>query len=158
MDVFYYIAHKLLIRDIDLNEHITPSSIADFTANKYINHIFKHTDGRQHVNFIKTIFILSRKSKFDGLQTNYINTVFTTDNDRETFLCFFTDIQRTYWLLNRFSNFIKKLKYKLNVNYDMFLTPISFKQKNVYSHYENNYIYLFTVQDLSRIITTAICN
>jgi hypothetical protein len=158
MSTFYYIAHKLLIRDIALKEDITPSNISDFNTNKYINHILKQTSGIEHVNFIKTIFILSHKSKFNGLQTNYINTVFTTDNDRELFLCFFSNIQRTYWMLTRFAIFIKKIKYKLNVNHDMFLTPISIKQKNVYIHYENNHIYLFTVQDLSRIITTAICN
>jgi len=44
------------------------------------------------------------------------------------------------------------------VSNDLYLTPINKSQNNVFNYYENNYIYLFTLQDLSRIITSAICN
>ena len=111
---------------------------------------------------MKVIFVISDKSnsnsKLNQFQSKYIESVFTSDEDRESFLDFFNKIQKTYWAFNRFATYIKKSKYVLNVNHDMFLTPISSKQRNVFCYYENKYIYLFTLQDLSRIIISAICH
>lgn len=162
MKSFDYIAHKLLIRDIKFKENITPDNIHDFNAKSYTSHVFKDQSEQAHVNFMKAIFVISDKSnsnsKLNQFQAKYIESVFTSDDDRESFIVFFSKIQKTYWAFNRFATYIKKSRYVLNVNHDMFLTHISSKQKNVFCYYENNYIYLFTLQDLSRIIISAICH
>lgn len=162
MKSFEYIAHKILIRDIKLKENINPHNIHDFNAKTYTAHVFKDQSEQAHINFMKVIFVISDKSnsnsKLNQFQSKYIESVFTSDEDRESFLDFFNKIQKTYWAFNRFATYIKKSKYVLNVNHDMFLTPISSKQRNVFCYYENKYIYLFTLQDLSRIIISAICH
>jgi len=152
MKSFEYIAHKILIRDIKLKENINPHNIHDFNAKTYTAHVFKDQSEQAHINFMKVIFVISDKSnsnsKLNQFQSKYIESVFTSDEDRESFLDFFNKIQKTYWAFNRFATYIKKSKYVLNVNHDMFLTPISSKQRNVFCYYENKYIYLFTLQDL----------
>lgn len=162
MNSFDYIAHKLLICDINFNKNINPHNIHEFNAQSYIAHVFKEQSEHTHINFMKTTFVLSdkshSKSKFNQLYANYIDSVFTCDVDRELFLDFFNRIQQVYRALNRFANLITKKNYAINVSHDMFLTPISCKQKNVFCYYEHKYIYFFTLQDLSRIITSAICH
>jgi len=89
-----------------------------------------------------------------------INNFYLSKNDKERneFIDYFSKIQRTYHVLNRFC-FIYKIKTANQiVNMDLQLNEISIGQKNVISIYHNNYNYLFKIQDLLKIIYTSLTN
>lgn len=159
MKTFTYIAHKIFIKDIQFNDDITIDNFHKFSSKTYIPHIFDKQEGdNTHINFIKNCFVLSDKDKFCIFNDQYIENYFIKQDDKLNFLMFFYHIQKVYWAFNRFARRIKIKNYKLKVHNDLFLSPISTTQKNTFSLFENKCIYLFTLQDLSRIIISAICN
>ena len=159
MNTFTYIANKLFINDIQYNQDINVDNFTNFSPKTYISKIFTDLDSdTAHINFIKTCFIFSNKPKFSVLVTEYFDNYFITEKDKESFITFFSNIQRIYWSFNKFARRIKMNIFKVKVEQDLLLTPILPTQKNIFRLLENNCIYLFTLQDLSRIIITSICN
>jgi len=159
MNTFNLIAHKIFIYDTGYTSDINIENAELFTCGNYMKHIFKEDTDNLHLNFTKCRFLfLDSNTKFATLKDNYMDSFFVTLENKESFLDFFCRIQRTYRVLNNFAYLIKKRNKKVIVSNDLYLTPINKSQNNVFNYYENNYIYLFTLQDLSRIITSAICN
>lgn len=158
MNTFTYIANKLFIKDIQYKNDINIQNLHSFSSKTYISHIFENMSDDTHINFIKSCFIFSNKTKFNNLTIQYIDNHFINHEQRRIFIDFFYHIQKIYWAFNRFARQIKIKNYNLKVHNDLFLSPISITQKNTFSLFENNCIYLFTLQDLSRIIISSICN
>jgi len=99
------------------------------------------------------------KSKLHFLHDTINNFYFSKkDKERNDFIEHFRKIQRTYHTLNRFCFLYKIKKSKLIVNTDLQLNEIKLGQKNVISIYHNNCNYLFTIQDLLKIIYTSLTN
>lgn len=165
MKTFTYIAHKLFIRDVKYEPDInvdtskTIGTHADDPSCRisYMKHIF----GNQlnlHVDFMKSIFVLSTEPKFKGLGKNTGDNFLVSPENQNLFLDFFSEIQKVY---RGFANFAKRIKQRYSknkVDHDLLLAPISITQRNVIQLYENDSAYLFTLQDLSHIIITAVCN
>jgi len=162
MNTFNLIAHKMFICDIQYTPDINITNMDLFTCGNYMKSIFKQNadpHDNLHLNFTKCSFLfIDSKRKFATLNDNYINSFFVTLENKQLFLDFFCRVQRTYNALNNFAYLIKKRNKTVIVTNDLYLTPINKSQNNVFNYYENNYIYLFTIQDLSRIIISAICN
>jgi len=159
MNTFALIAHKLFICDIQYTPDINITNMDLFTCGNYMKSIFKEPSDSLHLNFTKCSFIfIDSKRKFATLKENYMNSFFVTLENKLLFLDFFCRVQRTYNAFNQFAYMIKKRNKTVIVSNDLYLTPINKSQNNVFNYYENNYIYLFTIQDLSRIIISAICN
>lgn len=91
---------------------------------------------------------------------NTINNFYLSENEKERneFINYFYKIQKTYHTLNRLCFLFKIRKAKLVVNTDLQLNDINIKQKNVLSIYHNNNNYLFTIQDILKIIYTSLTN
>ena len=159
MNTFNLIAHKIFIYDTQYTSDISIENIESFTCGNYMKHIFKEDNENLHINFTKCRFLfLDSKDKFATLKENYTDSFFITVENKQLFLDFFSRIQRTYRAFNRFAYLIKRKNKKVLVNNDLYLAPINKSQNNVFNYYENNHVYLFTLQDLSRIIISAICN
>ena len=162
MNTFTLIAHKMFICDIQYTPDINITNMDLFTCGNYMKSIFKQNadpHDNLHLNFTKCSFLfIDSKRKFATLNDNFINSFFVTLENKQLFLDFFCRVQRTYNALNNFAYLIKKRNKTVIVTNDLYLTPINKSQNNVFNYYENNYIYLFTIQDLSRIIISAICN
>lgn len=162
MKTFTYIAHKLFIRDVkykpDINFDTYETYLADSIRHiSYIEHIFSDQNNL-HVDFMKCLFVLSNEPKFKELDKNIGDKFFISSENQILFLNFFSEVQKVYWAFANFAKRIKQRYSKNKVDRDLLLTPISITQRNIIQIYENNYKYLFTLQDLSHIIITAICN
>jgi len=160
MKTFTYIAHKQFIRDIKYDIDINVNNYESHTNGMYFKHIFNNhnVETNLHIDFVKCVFLFSSEPKFQDLNKNYIDNFFISDENRELYMDFFCKIQKTYWAFNKFAKHIKSRYSKVKVTDDLFLTPIIHSQKNQFRLHENNCCYLFTLQDLSRIIISAVCN
>lgn len=159
MNAFNYIANTLFIKNINFHTNINVNNLSTFSPKTYIPYIFNISDSdTTHINFIISCFIFSDRSKFTAIQSHCIDSIFTRQIDTERFITFFCNIQKIYWSLKRFVRHIKLRKFKCKVENDLLLSPILPSQKNVFRFFENKCIYMFTLQDLSRIIISSICN
>lgn len=166
MKTFTYIAHKCFIHDvnyhtdIDIDNCQSLGNVSHKSIGRmsYIEHIFKNSNNNLHIDFVKCVFVFSDEPKFKNLKNTYIDSFFFSDENRKLYIDFFCKIQKTYWAFNTLAKRIKYRYSKIKVTDDLFLTPILPSQKNMFRLYENNCCYLFTLQDLSRIIISAVCN
>lgn len=169
MKSFTYITHKLFIKDVKYTPDISIDNIDNIdnidsidnnTIKSCMSHIFNtHTiETNLHIDFVKAVFVFTDQSKFQELKKTYIDNLFFSDENRGLFLDFFCKVQRTYWAFNTLAKHIKSRYSKIKVTNDLFLAPILSSQKNMFRLYETNCSYLFTLQDLSRIIISAVCN
>jgi hypothetical protein len=164
MKTFTYIAHKLFIRDVKYEHDIDITSNKDTDINdrttrvSYMKHIFNINTNNLHADLVKCLFLFSDETKYEEIKKNLIDAYFVSDETKTSFLDFICEIQKIYWAFTIFVNRAKLRYYKNKVEHDLLLTPISIKQRNVIRLCENNNMYLFTLNDLSRIIITAICN
>lgn len=165
MKTFTYIAHKLFIRDVKYEHDINTDTYQTIGTRlddsirriSYMEHIFDNqTD--LHIDFMKCVFVLSNEPKFKGLNKNLGDTFLVSSENQTLFLDFFSKIQKIYWAFANFAKRIKQRYSKNKVDHDLFLAPISITQRNVIQLYENNCMYIFTLQDLSHIIIAAVCN
>ena len=166
MKTFTCIAHKIFIRDVKYEHDIDITSNKDLDTNmndritriSYIKHIFNNNTDNLHANLIKCMFLFSSETKYKDIKNNLIDAYFISDETKTSFLDFIHEIQKIYWAFNILAKYAKLRYSKNKVEHDLILTPISIKQRNVIRLCENNNMYLFTLNDLSRIIITAICN
>jgi hypothetical protein len=112
---------------------------------------------------MRTIFSLyqnieiNAKNKFEFFN-KYINC-FPIKNNLETeFVNYFCKIQKTYNTLNKFIYNYKYKKAKIVVNTDMFLSELTVNTKNVICIFHNNSKYLFHINDIIKIINSALTN
>jgi len=97
------------------------------------------------------------KTKFNFFKKSTSN-IFMTVNQKNIFMDFFQQIQKVYHAFSRLAYIYKFKKAKIQVSSDLFMNPLSSKQKNVFTLYQNNYKYLFTITDLNNIMLASLCN
>jgi hypothetical protein len=80
----------------------------------------------------------------------------------EAFLAFFLDefskIQRVYHGFAKFAALWQRKRAPYVVTYDMLHEPLTPLQRNVITIYQNGNNYLFTLQDLVKIINNSLCH
>jgi len=114
-------------------------------------------------NIIKSFFELlltkeiNVKNKFTFLKETLTNFLIK-NNKEDGFIHYFCKIQKAYHILNRFAYHYKFKKAKIVVNADMCLNELSINDKNVICIFHNNSKYLFHVNDLIKIINSALTN
>jgi len=108
-------------------------------------------------NVFKTFFninankIYTTKEKYIMIE-NVLSNNFFTDEKKDEFLTLFQKIQKTYLSMKKLIFLIKFNKTKIMVENDLSLNPISDKDKNVITIYQNNSKYLFNIRELIQII------
>ena len=98
-----------------------------------------------------------RKEKYK-LVNQACTNVFINQQIRESFLSLFSHSQKVYFAFNRLAYLYKCKKSKLGCNSDMYLNPISENSANVLSIIHENTKYLFTLNDLKKIIKQSLLN
>lgn len=99
------------------------------------------------------------KSKFDFYSKNIDNFYFSTRLvEREEFILLFNKIQKIYYTLNKFVYLYKYRKAKLIVDTDLQLNKIVENEQNILCIYHVNAKYLFTIQDILKLIYISLTN
>ncbi len=112
-------------------------------------------------NSIKLIFEtlltkeINSKNKYTFLKESLDNFLIK-NNKEDEFIRYFCQIQKTYNTLNKFVYNYKYKKAKTVVNTDMCLNELDPLDKSVICIFHNNSKYLFHINDLIKIINTAL--
>jgi hypothetical protein len=140
---------KLIINNIlDLNINIFSPK------NKHDN-----IDISSKILFLNINKDLTTKNKFIFLQESFENFLINNNDDKKNiFIEYFFKIQKTYNTLNRFVYNYKYKKAQIVVNTDMGLNELNINDKNVFCLFHNNSKYLFFINDLIKIIDSALTN
>ena len=88
---------------------------------------------------------------------NTVNGFIIKGHEAE-FIDYFCRIQKTYNILNRLVKMYKYKRAKIVSNTDMYLNTLDVKDKNVICIVQNNSKYLFSINDLIKIINTSLTN
>jgi hypothetical protein len=94
---------------------------------------------------------------FQILKETFHN-IFINEKVKEEILDLFCKIQKTVHAFSRLAFLYKYKKAPYQIETDLYLTPISHKDKNVLTVYQNGNKFLFTVVDIIKIIKNAVCN
>jgi hypothetical protein len=114
-------------------------------------------------NIIKLIFEMllckeiNIKNKYAFLKES-LNNFLIKHNKEDCFITYFCKIQKVYNILNKFVYNYKFKKARTVVTADMFLNEIKPSDKNVICIFHNNSKYLFHINDLIKIINSALSN
>jgi hypothetical protein len=124
-----------------------------FSIYMFICKIYKEfNESSKHTYITKFV-----SSKFNALNT-FFNNKFNNDKAKKELLDAFSKAQRIYFSLIRFVNIYKMKKYPKVVTEDLSMTALDVNNKNTFILIQNKSIYLFGLNDLIRIIETAISN
>jgi len=96
-------------------------------------------------------------SKFQYLK-DILNNNFIEPVVKELFFNTFAKIQRTYRILSKIVYKYKFRKAEIQIHTDIFLSPITEKDRNVIVIFQNNKKYLFKINDLINILNSALGN
>jgi hypothetical protein len=122
---------------------------------------YKHDniDISSKVLFLNINKDLTPKNKFLFLKESFENFLINNNDDKKNiFMEYFFKIQKTYNTLNRFVYNYKYKKAQIVVNTDMGLNELNINDKNVFCLFHNNSKYLFLINDLIKIIDSALTN
>jgi len=126
------------------------------------NYFFKYKNDGVNSNLKLVFSILLNKQITVKNKFNFFNDTlkgFPIKNILEKeFIEYFCKIQKIYNILNRFAYNYKYKKAKIIVNNDMCLNELDIKNKNVICILHNNSKYLFHINDLIKIINSALTN
>jgi len=98
---------------------------------------------------------LSPSTKFSFFSKG-LQCFFITGENEPVFIHLFFQIQKTYYILNRFIRRIKYNKAIVNVHTDFYLNPLDLQSKHVFCFFDGKVKYLFHVNDLRKIIIKAL--
>lgn len=162
-----FIFTKLLINNVDLYIPFENCKMIDFTIPRKLSQesLHSHYASITTNNFVTTFLHIFAtmpafdkvKSKFNYLQT-ILNNGFIANSVKNEFLDLFCGAQRKYHALSKMVYRYKYKHAKTAIQADLFLNPIHNKQSNVVTLYHTGQKYLFTISDITRIITTALSN
>jgi hypothetical protein len=126
---------------------------ASFSIYMFICKIYKEfNESSKHTYITKFV-----SSKFNALNA-FFNNKFNNNKAKKELLDAFSKAQRIYFSLIRFVNIYKMKKYPKVVTEDLSMTALDVNNKNTFILIQNKSIYLFSLNDLIRIIETAISN
>ena len=125
------------------------------SANIYslICKIYKEYNISQKQTFITKF----ASSKFISLNV-FLNNPFNSDKIKNNIFNAFSKAQRIYFAFVNFVNIYKSKKNPKVVTDDLSMTPLDMNNKNTFTLVQQKSIYLFSLNDLIRIIETAIGN
>ena len=124
-----------------------------FSIYMFICKIYKEfNESLKHTYITKFV-----SSKFNALNA-FFNNKFNNNKAKKELLDAFSKAQRIYFSLIRFVNIYKMKKYPKVVTEDLSMTALDVNNKNTFILIQNKSIYLFSLNDLIRIIETAISN
>ena len=116
--------------------------------------LFYNTNSSSGRSSEKTIYNeVSTKYKF--LKKN-IHTFMEIVND--DFMDLFRDVQKCYRAFARFANIWKHKRSIVQIDHDLYMTPLVRTNRSVFSLLQQGKIYLFTGSNLANIIGTALSN
>ena len=87
-----------------------------------------------------------------------LHNIFINKQMHEEILDNFYRIQKVYHGFARLAHNYKYKKANLIIETDLIMNPIKENSKNVFCLYQNNYKYLFNIQELIKIINNSIAN
>jgi cell fate (sporulation/competence/biofilm development) regulator YlbF (YheA/YmcA/DUF963 family) len=138
------------------------------TYNTIINNVLNLNNNIFHKNYKSDNIDLSFKLLFNFIANKEITIKekfiflkeslehFLIKNKENEFIYYFCKIQKTYNTLNRFAYNYKYKKAQIVVNTDMCLNEINLNNKDVICLFHNNSKYLFIINDLIKIINSAL--
>ena len=115
-------------------------------------------------NYAKEHFFSGKEHPFPSVKVKYLLLTYVTTNifmgekAMNDFLDFFCQVQRVYNAFSKIAHLYKLKNAPCKIDTDMYLNPISMKDKNVMVMFQDNYTYLFCITDLIKIIKDSICN
>ena len=133
----------------------TRDMYTEYNIYSFISKIHKEFTNQDHVS-TQTLFIQKfASSKFKAL--NYLLTnKFNTEGIIACVFNAFSKAQRAYFALIKFVNLYKLKKYPKVVTEDLSMTPLDINNKNTFVLTQSKSTYLFSLNDLIRIVETAI--
>ncbi len=164
MDCFSYIGQKIFnksnkifnVKKMPTSTYNNFSFWRDITENEYkINAEYFNIFLYSFMDYNSNKFLKDSKHRY---LKKYISNIFISKNNIETVLDGFEKIQKVY---NGFSMLLRLYKYKkakILIKTDLMLNDIDSTQKNVITIIQNGHKYLFTIQDILKVIKNSICN
>lgn len=162
MEAFYYIGQKIYNKS---NKFFSTKNLSGADNFSFWNEI--HRNEYIINNNIVNIFLYSlmdsnsdkllKESKFSFLK-KYISYIFLDEEKIENILIGFSNIQRVYIGFSRIAYLYKFKKAETIIKTDLMLNDIDSTKKNVITIMQNGHKYMFTIQDVLKIIKNAICN
>ena len=158
---------KLITQNIDLYIPFENRKTIDFTTPRTTSQesIYSHYESITTNGFVTVLLYMfatmpafdKTKSKFNYLHT-VLSNVFITTSVKSEFLDLFCGAQRKYRALSSMLYRYKYARAKTVIQADLFLNPIHENQPNVMTIYQTGQKYLFTISDITRIITNSLSN
>jgi hypothetical protein len=93
--------------------------------------------------------------KYAFLKKNLNNFILNVDGQ---FMDLFRDIQRHYHAFARFAHIWRHKHSVIQINHDLYMTPLCRTNRNVFSLLQQGKIYLFTAANLANSISAALSN
>lgn len=105
---------------------------------------------------------ISEQTIYDKVSTKYVflkkNAHTFMDIPNDDFLVLFCDIQKHYMAFAKLANIWKYKRTHIQVECDLYMTPLNRTDRNVFSLLQHGKIYLFTCPNLVKIIGTSLSN
>jgi hypothetical protein len=118
------------------------------------NFLFYNPDKNEENPSEDTIYT-TVSTKYAFLKKN-INTFMTTINNE--FINLFKDVQKHYFAFARFANIWKHKRSPVQIEHDLYMTPLERNHRSVFSLLQQGKIYLFTTANLVNSICTSLSN
>lgn len=108
--------------------------------------------------FISSVGTSDGSKKLDYFKKSILDNIFINKETRDAYLSLFCESQRAYHALACFANRYRFKTAKIQIDHDLYLNPITGSQRNVMTIFQENNKYLFTLNDLTNLIETALSN
>jgi len=131
----------------ELNSEETNISLIKRFFYDYLRQYQPQNKFPQKANFSKFMFF-----------SKMLENIFLTKEQKQMFLEIFVKIQRVYYAFLRIAYIYKFKKAPLQITTDLFMNKLSSSEKNVYTLFQNNSKYLFTITDLNNSMITSLSN
>jgi hypothetical protein len=102
-----------------------------------------------------SVFVTKNDSRMDHFVSSLKN-VFMSNTVREEFIHHFCKFKRTYWGFKKLARIWKIRRIPIRIQCDLYMNELDSSNPNTYTLIHPNGIYLFSLQNLNRIILDAI--
>ena len=156
MNTFNIIIQKLINKNDIIYDLKEPSDTFRFWSDIYKNNELDDSPICS-LKYLYYMFITTSngENKFKFLNKSILNVFFNV-NDKSKMFDLFTKVQKTYHAFSRFARICRFKQSELQINHDLYLTPIT-TQKYI-TILQNGKKYMFTATDLINVIDTALSN
>jgi len=113
----------------------------------YISNLFYHSDKKGNFIYNKYFYLNS-----------FLSNLFTNDNDKAFILNIFQKSQRVYNGFARLAHIYKYKKATIKINMDLYMNELQEGEKNVFTVLQDRSKYLFTMDDLIKMVNSSLTN